>query len=76
MLLIRPFSPIVPDAVYDEPSAATLTRLPTSTIASARRKGALRYSRQGNRILIRGAWLLAWLEQDANSRMEVAAAHA
>jgi hypothetical protein len=56
---------IHPDAVYHDGQARLLLGLAGATLARARREGRLRFTRQGKRILYRGAWLLAWLEADA-----------
>jgi hypothetical protein len=53
--------PIDPDTVYTEGSVSLALDLPLATLARARREGRLRYSRQGQRILILGQWLLDWL---------------
>ena len=57
--------PIDPDTIYTEGAVAVALDIPLATLARARREGRLRYSRQGPRVLIRGAWLLAWLEADS-----------
>jgi hypothetical protein len=61
---------IDPDTIYSEGAVALALDLPLATLARARREGRLRYSRQGQRILIRGAWLLEWLESDSSPAAE------
>ena len=56
---------IDPDGIYQDGQARLLLGLTGSALASARREGRLRFTRQGKRVLYRGAWLLAWLESDA-----------
>ena len=58
------------DGVYSDGDVRLLLGLTSATLARARRDGTLRYSRQGNSILYRGGWLLAWLERDADRRAE------
>lgn len=55
---------IEPDGVYDDATLGLWLGLSAETLAKARRNGALRYSRQGHRILYLGRWLLAWLDGD------------
>jgi hypothetical protein len=62
---------IHPDTVYTEGAIAVALDLPQATLARARREGRLRYSRQGPRVLIRGAWLLTWLESTSRPESEV-----
>jgi hypothetical protein len=57
--------PIHPDTVYTEGAVALALDLPTATLRRARREGRLRYTRQGQRVLILGRWLLDWLDSDA-----------
>jgi hypothetical protein len=58
---------IEPEAVYDDGVVLMVLGLPTATLSRARREGRLRYTRQGNRILYLGQWLLDWLQGDARS---------
>jgi excisionase family DNA binding protein len=62
---VPPTLSIEPDTVYSEGAVALALDLPLATLARARRDGRLRFTRQGRRVLIRGAWLLAWLESSA-----------
>jgi hypothetical protein len=65
---------IDPGAVYDDGSVILALDIPSATLARARRKGRLRYTRQGRRVLYLGQWLLDWLANEAASRQEVARA--
>lgn len=58
------------DGVYSDGDVRLLLGLTSATLARARRDRTLRYSRQGNSLLYRGTWLLAWLERDADRRAE------
>lgn len=58
------------DGVYADGDVRLLFGLTSATLSRARRDGTLRYSRQGNCLLYRGAWLLEWLERDADRRAE------
>jgi hypothetical protein len=62
---------IQPDALYDDGSLRQALGLTDATLLAARRSGALRYARTGNRIFYKGAWLLAWLETTATPAREV-----
>jgi len=64
-----------PDTVYSEGAVALALDLPTATLRRARRDGRLRYSRQGQRVLILGRWLLDWLENDAAQQGSVRSDH-
>jgi hypothetical protein len=57
---------IYPEAVYHDGQARLLLGVTGATMARARREGRLRYTRQGNRVLYLGSWLLDWLESDAD----------
>jgi excisionase family DNA binding protein len=61
---------IHPDTVYHEGDIALSLDVPLTTLNRARREGKLRFSRQGRRVLIRGSWLLAWLENDSRPQRE------
>jgi hypothetical protein len=56
---------IEPEALFDDGALRQVLGLTPATLATARRKGLLRFTRQGNRILYLGRWLLDWLEADA-----------
>lgn len=57
---------IDPDGIYHDGQARLLLGLSGATLSRARRQGRLRFTRQGKRILYRGAWLLAWRESAAD----------
>jgi hypothetical protein len=52
---------IEPDAVYDDLALRVALGVGASTVARARRRGELRYTRKGGRTLYLGAWVLNWL---------------
>ena len=52
---------IAPDAFYHAGAIAIALDLTLSTLDRARRNGNLRFVRKGQRILIRGQWVLDWL---------------
>jgi hypothetical protein len=54
------------EALYDDRALHKALGLTAGTLAAARRSGALRHTRQGNRTFYKGAWILAWLESDAS----------
>ena len=56
---------IEPEAIYDDGALHQALGLTLSTLATSRRAGALRYTRQGKRTLYRVAWILDWLEATA-----------
>ncbi len=56
---------IEPEALYDDSALYQSLGLTPTTLASARRAGTLRYSRNGNRKLYMGRWVLEWLEGQA-----------
>ena len=56
------------DAVYcDHAIRCILHQLPESLFVTARRTGALRFSRRGRQVFYRGEWILDWLLSDAES---------
>jgi hypothetical protein len=57
---------IDPDGIYHDGQARLLLGLTEATMSRARREGRLRFTRQGNRVIYRGSWLVAWLEADAD----------
>jgi hypothetical protein len=70
---------IDPEAVYDDGAIRQSLGLTDAALATARRVGVLRYSRQGKRVLYLGRWILEWLEtaatpQPATRRREEACA--
>jgi hypothetical protein len=52
---------IDPQAVYDDGALYCALGLSTAALARARRSGYLRYTRQGNRVLYLGEWVIEWL---------------
>jgi len=56
---------IIADAVYHDGDARLALGLTDAAMRRARRDGRLRYTRQGQRVLYLGRWLLEWLEADA-----------
>jgi hypothetical protein len=50
--------PVNPDTIYTEAAVCLALDVPTATLQRARREGRLRYTRQGQRVLILGRWLL------------------
>jgi len=56
---------IDPEQIYDNGAVVLALDMPSSTLAKARRKGNLRYTRKGRRVLYLGQWLLDWLSSDA-----------
>jgi hypothetical protein len=58
---------IDPDAYYHAGTIALMLDVPLSAIDRARRRGELRYVRRGQRILMRGAWVLAWLTPESEA---------
>ena len=53
---------IDPDSVYDDGALVMALGIASATLARARRQGALRFRRVGNRPLYLGRWILNWLE--------------
>lgn len=53
---------IEPNAVFTVGTVSLALGIPLSTLAKARRDGSLRFARRGQRVLILGSNLLAWLE--------------
>jgi hypothetical protein len=62
--MIEPVT-IAPDGLYDDTSLFETLGLTPTALASARRAGTLRYTRQGKRTLYLGRWILDWLEAAA-----------
>ena len=60
----KPLS-IEPSHLYDDGTLYLTAGLRPGTLARARRTGRLRFTRQGQRVLYLGAWLLEWLEKDS-----------
>jgi len=52
-----------PDALYPEGAVLLALDIPSAAIIRARRTGALRYRKIGNRTLYLGRWLRDWLEE-------------
>ena len=56
------------DAVYsDHAIRCILHQLPESLFVTARRTGALRFSRRGRQVFYKGEWVLEWLLSDSES---------
>ena len=53
---------IEPEALYDDGSLRQALGLTDAALATARRAGMLRYTRQGKRTFYLGKWILAWME--------------
>jgi hypothetical protein len=62
--MIEPVT-IAPDGVYDDTSLYETVGLTPTALATARRAGTLRYTRQGKRTLYLGRWIIDWLEAAA-----------
>lgn len=62
--MLSPVS-IEPEAIYDDGAIRQALGLTDSAMATARRSGAIRYTRQGKRVLYLGKWITAWLESQA-----------
>jgi len=56
---------LAPDGLYDDGALRQALGLTPSALAHARRTGTLRHTRQGKRVLYKGAWVLAWLETES-----------
>ena len=56
------------DAFYDDLAVYATLKISGVTLAKARKATALRFVRQGNRILYRGSWLLDWLDAASTNR--------
>lgn len=59
---------IDPDAYYHAGAIALALDVPLSALDRARRRGELRYVRRGQRVLIRGQWVLDWLAPESEDR--------
>ena len=53
------------EAVYDDGDLVLGLGLTHAALLAARKSGALRYARVGQRTLYRGEWLKEWLERTA-----------
>jgi hypothetical protein len=62
--MIEPVT-IDPDAILDDGALLFTLGLRPAAMARARRSGLLRFTRQGRRILYKGAWILEWLDKEA-----------
>jgi hypothetical protein len=56
---------IEPSALYDDGSLNLAAGLSPTALANARRSGRLRFTKQGNRVLYLGQWILDWLEAES-----------
>ena len=59
---------IDPEALYEDGALRRALGLSPAALAAARRSGTLRFTRQGHRVLYRGAWILSWIETSATQR--------
>jgi hypothetical protein len=64
---------IDPTTIYDDGALYCALGLTATALARARRSGRLRYTRQGNRVLYLGEWVVEWLRAEGSRRE---AAHA
>jgi hypothetical protein len=62
-----------PAAVYDDGALYCALGLTASTLAKARRRGRLRFTRQGRRVLYLGGWIHEWLQAEGVPTREVPA---
>jgi hypothetical protein len=62
-------------AVYDDGALYCAFGLTATSLARARRSGRLRYTRQGNRVLYLGEWVVEWLRSDGARREVPDASH-
>ena len=62
--------PIAPTALYDGGAVQLSLGISQSALAQARRAGRLRFTRQGNRVLYMGQWLIDWLQADSDQGLE------
>lgn len=56
---------IRPEAIYDDKALIIGARFTSSALDGARRAGRLRFARIGRRKVMRGSWLLEWLDREA-----------
>jgi hypothetical protein len=56
---------INPLAVYTAEQLSAMLDVSETTLALARRSGALRWTKKGRRVLFLGEWVLAWLRDGA-----------
>ena len=61
---------IEPSALYDGGTLRRIAGLGTATLTNARRSGRLRFTKQGNRILYLGQWILDYLEADSRQGVD------
>jgi hypothetical protein len=59
---------INPDTVYDDGALYVEFGLSAAALARARRSGRLCFTRQGNRVLYLGEWVLQWLRSSGESQ--------
>jgi hypothetical protein len=62
------------DAIYDDSALYQALGLPSAALAAARRAGSLRFARRGRRVFYLGAWVPAWLKDQADSNHTAARA--
>lgn len=58
------------NGIYDDGDLVLGLGLTQAALATARRRGELRFSRKGNRVLYLGQWIVEWLERDALGNAE------
>lgn len=54
-------------AIYDDGTLVLALGVSTTALAKARKAGRLRFTRQGQRTLYLGRWLLDWLETESTA---------
>jgi hypothetical protein len=72
---MSPMAPVLIDSagIYDDVALVRILDLSFQTLVRARKERTLRHTRKGNRVLYKGAWVLAWLETDNKPGAENAA---
>ena len=61
-----------PRGVYDDGTLHVYLGLSPASLADARRRGELRHTRKGKRIIYLGQWILDWLEATSQPAKGVA----
>ncbi len=56
---------IEPSHLYDDGVLQLAAGIAPGTLSKARRSGRLRFTKQGNRVLYLGRWILDWLEAES-----------
>jgi Helix-turn-helix domain len=65
---------INPLAVYTADQLSAMLDVSDTTLAEARRTGALRSTKKGRRVLYLGEWVLGWLRDDSDREVAESAA--